>query len=78
MTMANSKVLYPNAIYFMRALSETKCCEQTKISQAKTEKVILGFPEDDIEYTMGVMTKNLIRHLPILENEKIRRHHFTR
>ena len=35
-----------------------------------TEKVSIGFPEDDIEYTIGVMTKNLISHLPILETEK--------
>ncbi len=48
----------------------------TKVSQIMTENVIIGVPEDDIEYTVGVMTKNRIRHLPILE-KKNRRHHFT-
>ena len=48
-----------------------KMLRTTKVSQIMTENVIIGVPEDDIEYTMGVMTKNRIRHLPILENKKI-------
>jgi len=43
----------------------------TKISRVMTENVIIGLPEGDIDYTMGVMTKNRIRHLPIMENEKV-------
>ena len=42
-----------------------------KVSRIMTEKLIIGVPGDDIEYTMGVMTKNRIRHVPILENEKL-------
>ncbi|MCH7753832.1 CBS domain-containing protein [candidate division KSB1 bacterium] len=48
-----------------------KMLRTTKVFQGMTENVIVGVPEDDIEYTIGVMTKNRIRHLPILENEKI-------
>ncbi len=42
----------------------------TKVFQGMTENVIVGVPEDDIENTIGVMTQNRIRYLPILENEK--------
>ena len=48
-----------------------KMLRTTKISQVMTENIIIGLPEDDIDYTMGVMTKNRIRHLPIMENEKV-------
>ena len=54
-----------------------KMLRTTKASQSMTENVIVGVPEDDIEYTKGGMTKNRIRYLPILE-KKNRRHHFTR
>ena len=48
-----------------------KMLRTTRVFQSMTENVIVGVPEDDIEHTIGVMTKNRIRHLPILENEKI-------
>ena len=48
-----------------------KMLRTTKVSQVMTENIIIGLPEDDIDYTMGVMTKNRIRHFPIIENEKI-------
>ncbi len=47
-----------------------KMLRTTKVSQIMTENVIIGVPEDDIEYTMGVMTKNRIRHLPIFGEKK--------
>ena len=31
----------------------------------------LGVPDDDIRYVMGIMTKNRIRHLPILDDGKL-------
>ncbi len=48
-----------------------KMLRTTKISQVMTKNVIIGLPEDDIDYTMGVMTKNRIRHMPIMESEKV-------
>jgi len=48
-----------------------KMLRTKKVSRIMTEKLIIGVPGDDIEYTMGVMTKNRIRHVPILENEKL-------
>ena len=48
-----------------------KMLRTTKISQVMTKNVIIDLPEDDIDYTMGVMTKNRIRHMPIMESEKV-------
>jgi CBS domain-containing protein len=29
--------------------------------------LIIGVPDDDLEYVKGIMTKNRIRHLPVLD-----------
>ncbi len=45
-------------------------CEEIKdrlVSDVMTRDVIIGVPEDDIGYVMGVMTNNRIRHLPVMD-----------
>jgi CBS domain-containing protein len=32
-----------------------------------TKDIIVGVPDDDLNYVMGVMTKNHIRHLPVVD-----------
>ena len=41
--------------------------EATLIGDVMTRDLIIGVPEDDLDYVMGVMTKNRIRHLPVLD-----------
>jgi CBS domain-containing protein len=36
-----------------------------------TQRLISGSPEDDINKIMGLMTELRIRHLPVLENQKL-------
>jgi len=36
-----------------------------------TKEVVIGTPEDDAEYSVMVMKQKRIRHLPIVENEKV-------
>jgi CBS domain-containing protein len=36
-----------------------------------TTDLIIGIPDDEISYVMGIMTKNKIRHLPILDDAKL-------
>lgn len=48
-----------------------KLLRTTKISQIMTKEVIIGVPDDESDYTLGIMTKNRIRHLPVLENDKV-------
>jgi CBS domain-containing protein len=39
----------------------------TQVSDVMTRDVIIGVPDDGIDYVMSVMTKNRIRHLPVLD-----------
>lgn len=45
---------------------EEKACP-VLVRDAMTKDLIIGVPGDDLSYVMGVMTKNRIRHLPILD-----------
>jgi len=41
-----------------------------KMVMTPKEKLIVGTPDDNIEYIMKVMTTNRIRHIPIVGDEK--------
>ncbi|HEY5776266.1 MAG TPA: CBS domain-containing protein [Xanthomonadales bacterium] len=41
------------------------------IRDIMTKDVVIGVPDDDLNYVMGVMTKHHIRHLPILDHGKL-------
>jgi CBS domain-containing protein len=41
------------------------------VQDAMTKHLIIGVPEDDLNYVMSVMTKNRIRHLPIVEGKEL-------
>ena len=51
--------------------SETHDPEGTLVSDAMTKELIIGVPDDDLTYVMGIMTKNRIRHLPVLNGEEL-------
>ncbi len=42
-----------------------------RVKDVMTKEVIIGLAEDEVEYTLGVMTQNRIRHLPIMEGDKL-------
>lgn len=42
-----------------------------KVADVMTKDLIVGLPSDDLEYIAGIMDKNWIRHVPIVEEEKI-------
>ena len=41
------------------------------IQDIMTKDLIIGVPDDDLNYVMGIMTKHQIRHLPILDDGKL-------
>ncbi len=43
--------------------------QSKKVADLMTANLIVGTPEDDIEYIMGIMTQNRIRHLPIVNKQ---------
>jgi len=44
---------------------------ETRVRDVMTTDVIIGLPDDDLDYVMGIMTKNRIRHLPVLKGEQL-------
>lgn len=42
-----------------------------KVSEVMTDDVLMATPGDDIDHVMDVMTRNRIRHLPVVEGEEL-------
>ncbi|NOY88950.1 MAG: CBS domain-containing protein [FCB group bacterium] len=42
-----------------------------KVKDLMTKELIVGIKDDDINYIAGIMTKNRIRHVPIIEEDKL-------
>ena len=42
-----------------------------KVEQVMTKEVAIGTPEDDLDYAVSVMKQKRIRHLPIVDNQKV-------
>jgi CBS domain-containing protein len=53
------------------AYSEYEMLKSKKVSQLMSTNIIVAIPEDDIDYIMGIMTQNRIRHLPIVTKDAI-------
>lgn len=43
----------------------------TSVESVMTTDLIIGLPNDSVDYLVGVMTTNKIRHIPILTDGKI-------
>jgi CBS domain-containing protein len=51
-----------------------KSCDKIKeinVKEIMTREIIIGHPDDDLKYVQAIMTENRIRHLPIVENNKL-------
>ena len=45
--------------------------QTTTVQQVMTQDLIIGVLVDEVSYVMGIMTQNRIRHLPILNGERL-------
>ena len=45
--------------------------QTTTVQQVMTQNSIIGVLADEVSYVMGIMTQNRIRHLPILNGERL-------
>ena len=41
------------------------------VREAMTHDVLVGVPDDDLGYIMGIMTNNRVRHLPVVDDDRI-------
>jgi CBS domain-containing protein len=45
--------------------------DQTRVSEVMTRRLLTGSPADEIEAVQGMMTERRLRHLPIVEGERL-------
>jgi len=41
------------------------------VNEHMTKDIMIGFPDDDVEYIMALMTENRFRHVPIMAEGKL-------
>ena len=44
----------------------------SKVKDIMTREVVIGIPDDDVNYVMEVMTSKRIRHLPIMVGKRVK------
>ncbi len=54
-----------------KMIIKSHSCENEKVESIMTSKVIFVQPETTLESCMNLMTEHRIRHLPVLENNKV-------
>jgi CBS domain-containing protein len=51
--------------------SRSEHVKTTQVREVMTTNLIIGVPEDEVSYVMGIMTHNRIRHLPIIASDRL-------
>ena len=57
--------------YARKIVLEGRSSRDTAVNDIMTRDVILASPDQSIEECMSVMTENRIRHLPVVENDRV-------
>ena len=57
--------------YARKVILKGRSSESTKVREIMTSDLICTNPEDSVEDCMSLMTKNHIRHLPIIKDTKV-------
>ncbi len=57
--------------YAREVVLQGRSSKTTQISEIMTAKVIAGKPDDLVEKTMNIMSEKHIRHLPVVDGDKI-------
>jgi CBS domain-containing protein len=64
-------ILAPNDV--LKAVGDgcVENCSLQKVYQVMTKNIICATESDDIDYIQAIMTKNRVRHIPIMDGEKL-------
>jgi CBS domain-containing protein len=41
------------------------------VREAMTKDLVVCVPDDELDYAMGIVTKNRVRHLPIMDGDRV-------
>lgn len=53
------------------ARDDCKTALTMKVREIMTRELVIGVPDDSLDYVMRVMTEHRVRHLPVLENRRL-------
>jgi CBS domain-containing protein len=67
----NLKGIISERDYARKIILKGKASNETSVKEIMTEKVITVLPGDNIEKCMELMSGKHIRHLPVMENDKV-------
>lgn len=56
---------------FRAAHQFEKTFKQLPIADLMSTEVLVGVPEDEVEYVAGIMTYNRVRHIPIMDGGRM-------
>lgn len=57
--------------YARKIVLQGKSSKNTLVNEIMVSKVVTVQPTDDLDYCMGLMISRRIRHLPVIENDKV-------
>jgi CBS domain-containing protein len=57
--------------YARKIVLQGKASQYTLVHEIMTSKVLTVSLEDSLEHCMSLMSKNKVRHLPVVDNEKV-------
>lgn len=53
------------------AREDCEAALKMKVREVMTPEVVIGVPDDSLDYVMRVMTERRIRHLPVIEDRRL-------
>lgn len=73
LVMEDDKVkgLFSERDYARKVILKGRLSQDTNIGLVMTERVICTTPEDTAEHCMALVTKKRVRHLPVVDNDKV-------
>jgi CBS domain-containing protein len=54
-----------------KCFKSIEACANFKVQDVMTKEVAVGIPDDDLEYAISAMKQKRIRHLPIMDNQRL-------